>query len=377
MLNQLLESLPEVDAYRSYHTRLAPLAWYFGRSMYLETYWLREVVQADAEMTERVRPFFSQDASSAKASRELPPKDHLLNWALELQDENLMRLANPGLLGKHPLVCDQRLHQIILQEHARNYEKMLMVLTQRTLMEHPVSHVERPLMAQLPEQEMVEVSRGHYRIGTRQDPAAYDNEEPAQIVELSAFRIQLTPVANSAWLAFMQEGGYNSRELWSNEGWFWRQQEAAHPDHWRQDRSGNWYAVGLNGPFQLIADEPVSGISRYEAEAFTNWLSKRSDFFSGAVLQHEFQWEIAARLRKIRGYGRVWEWCSNLFQPYENYCPPEYSEGRTHDFDNRHFSLRGACLHTQHCLKRPSFRNRAHAGERHHFAGIRLVFPPE
>ena len=73
-------------------------------------------------------------------------------------------------------------------------------------MEHPISQVERPLMAQLPEQEMVEVSRGHYRIGTRQDPAAYDNEEPAQIVELSAFRIQLTPVANSAWLAFMQEG---------------------------------------------------------------------------------------------------------------------------------------------------------------------------
>lgn len=379
MLNQLLESLPEVDAYRSYHAGLAPLAWYYGRSMYLETYWLREVVQADSDLTERVRPIFSADCDSPEAQwRLLPPKDHLLNWALELQDENLMRLANPKLLGEHSLTGDNRLHRIILQEHARNYEKMLMVLTQRKLGERMDYRVERPLTDQALDTDMVEVPRGHYRVGARKDPASYDNEEPTQAVELSGFRIQLTPVANSAWLAFMQADGYASRELWSNEGWLWRQQdETTHPHHWRHDRSGKWYAIGLNGPCELIAEEPVSGICRHEAEAYANWLIQQDEAFSGAVLQHEFQWEAAARAREIKGYGRVWEWCSNLFQPYEDYRPSEYREGRTLEFDDRHFSLRGACLHTQRSLKRPSFRNRARAGERHMFTGVRLVCPPE
>ncbi|HXK55494.1 MAG TPA: SUMF1/EgtB/PvdO family nonheme iron enzyme, partial [Gammaproteobacteria bacterium] len=250
MLNQLLESLPETDAYRCYHARLAPLAWYFGRTMYLETYWLREVVQADADMTGRVREIFSPGHAPTEVQwRQLPPKDHLLNWALELQDENLMRLANPALLGEHPLTNNQRLHRIILQEHARNYEKMLMVLTQRRLDGAPSHRVERPLLPLPMKSEMVEVARGHYRVGANQDPAAYDNEEPAQIVELSAFRIQMTLVSNAAWLTFMLADGYLSRDLWSDPGWLWRQQqEAAHPDHWRQDRSGNWYAIGLNGP---------------------------------------------------------------------------------------------------------------------------------
>lgn len=379
MLNQLLQSVEEGDIYRVYHPRLASLAWYFGRSMYLETYWLREIVQADAEMTQRVRHIFSPSTPPTEQQlQQLPPKDHLLNWALELQEDNLMRLANPGLLGEHPLLADGRLHWIIVQEHARNYESMVLVLNQRKLAELPGHRVEHPLFPGQLDTEMVEIHRGYYRVGADQDPAAYDNEEPTQAVELSGFRIQLTPVANASWLAFIQAAGYTAQDLWSSAGWTWRQKaKISHPHYWRQDREGNWYAIGLNGPFELIPEEPVSGISRYEAEAYANWLSTLGSEYRGAVLQHEFQWEVAARTRVIRGYGSVWEWCANLFQPYNDYTPIEYLEGRTLDFDHNKFSLRGACIHTQRALQRPSFRNRAHADENHLFAGMRLVFPPD
>ena len=377
MINQLLESVPEGDAYRSYHPHIAPLAWYLGRSMYIETFWLREVVQEEPGMTERVRELFTPGAlPQAEQWRRLPPRDHLLNWALELQDENLMRLANSGRLPEHPLLADQRLQHLILQEHAWNYEHMLMVLIQRQLQQPVDYRVSTPLQAATPSPDLAAISQGHYRIGARDECAAYDNEEPAQVVNLSNFRIERLPVSNAAWLAFMQAGGYSSREYWSERGWHWLTEGRRHPDHWRQDDQGNWYARGLNGPFDLMTEEPVMGISQHEATAYASWLSGCGGELDGAVVQHEFQWEIAARTREISGYGRVWEWCSNRFQPYSDYQAPLRPEARTLEFDDHHYSLRGASLHTQRPLKRPTFRNRARPEQRFLFAGTRLVFPP-
>jgi hypothetical protein len=65
---------------------------------------------------------------------------------------------------------------------------MLMVLTQRSLRARLDYRVEPPLTAQSPEADKVEIPRGHYPVGAKRDPAAYDNEEPTQVVELSGFR---------------------------------------------------------------------------------------------------------------------------------------------------------------------------------------------
>ena len=129
MILGLTESLPEPDLYRPLHPGLAPLAWYLGRAVYLETYWVREVVQGDQEMTARVRDIFSPDLErDPGAWRRLPPFDHLLNWALELQEENLVRLANPRRLPDHPLLRQGRLELRILQQLAGVYETMVAAL---------------------------------------------------------------------------------------------------------------------------------------------------------------------------------------------------------------------------------------------------------
>jgi iron(II)-dependent oxidoreductase len=102
MMRQLLASVPAADANRQFHPALASIGWYLGRSVYRETYWLREVLDGDADLTSRVRHLFAAtELPLSEQCAQLPPPDHLLNWAAEIQDEHLRRLANPGLLPTH------------------------------------------------------------------------------------------------------------------------------------------------------------------------------------------------------------------------------------------------------------------------------------
>ncbi len=165
--------------------------------MFRETYWLREVLACDADLTQRVRPLFDVDAANLdEQCAALPPPDHLLAWAREIQDEHLRRLVTPEALPAHPLLNDDRLQWFLLQEGARDYELMLAVLLARSLAKATGDYlVGAPLTPRMPTPELAEVTQGHYRIGSRDEPWAYDNELPPQAVELSSFRNWAQPQA--------------------------------------------------------------------------------------------------------------------------------------------------------------------------------------
>jgi len=379
MMRDLLRSASETDTTRCFHPQLASLGWYFGRSVYRETYWLREVLAGDSDLTDRARHLFTVGAMELDDQcARLPPPDHLLNWAAEAQDENLRRMATPGALPASQLLGHDRLQWFLLQEGARDYERMLTVLHMGEILRQDRGYrVRNSLMPRVPEADLVEVGQGHYRIGSRYESFAYDNELPPQAIELSGFRIARRPVSNAEYLAFMEAGGYREDAFWSEEGSRWRNAtNASAPLHWRPDRAGCWLGIGLHGPADLQPGEPVAGLSRHEAGAFANWVSSLGQALSGAVLPHEYQWEVAARTRLIEGTGRVWEWCANNFHAYAGFKPFPDSSVSEVDFGGRRFSLRGASLHTQRCLRRASFRNRAAPDQRYGFSGIRLVFPP-
>ena len=376
MMVQLMESVDEYDGYRSFAPAIPPMAWLMGRAVYLETYWVREVVQGDDDMTARVRQLFGAGvAPESVPVAMLPGREHLLNWALELQDENLMRLANPATLPDHPLLAQDRLLYLILEGYGRNYELMLAQLTERQLQQAHSYEAGTPMAPCAPSQDHADIHQGHFRIGAKDDPAALDNELPTQIVELHGFRIDKQPVQNGAYLAFMEAGGYQEQSLWTEQGWQWRQGREAHPHHWRLDRHGQWYAIGLNGPFDLLAEDAVAGISQHEALAYAQWVSTQGDALAGAVLQHEYQWEVAARAKLLEGTGRVWEWCANPFHAYSGYRLPSHLEEATRGLDSGEPTLRGASLHTQPLQRRLSYRQHAAPGRHDLFSGARLVFP--
>ncbi len=378
LLTQLVEQSRGPDCNRPPAPELPSLGWLLGRAVYLETYLLRERLFEDDDLTRRVRHLFGRDVPYSNAlDAALPPRDHLLNWALEIFDHHLTLLANPGQLPEHPWLRNGWLAAWLVQSHALAYERMLSSLSALAQQRDDGTFlVAEPLQSRLPAADAVRIDQGHYRIGAREG-VVMDNEEPVQVVELHSFRIQKQPVSNAEYLAFIEDGGYRDDGWWTPAGQAWlRQSGAQAPWHWRRDAQGAWYAIGMNGAMQLVPEAAVSGLSQHEANAFAAWAAARGEGLSGAVVQHEFQWETAARLGMIEGTGRVWEWCANTFEAYDGYEAPVEAEFRTPAFDSGQAALKGACLHTQPALRRASFRRGADPAARHLFSGTRLVLPP-
>jgi len=378
MMVDLLQGIPSAEANARFHPHLASLSWYLGRCVYRELYWVREVLAGDTTLSNRVRHIFS-DGDLDTQCAQLPPPDHLLSWAAEVQGEHLRRLATPSALPQNALLENDQLQWFLLQETARDYESMLSVLLARRLMQTPDDfRVDEPLQPRQPDETCAEITQGHYRIGSRDEPFAYDNELPPQAVELSSYRIAKRPVSNAEYLAFMADGGYRRTDLWDEAGQGWLETtRSPAPWHWRRDDGGHWYAIGLNGPMALAAQEPVSGINQHEARTYAAWSASLGGPLSGAILQHEYQWEVAARSGLIEGTGRVWEWCANPFHLYTDFTPFPDSTVSQVQFDNEKASLRGTSLHTQRCLRRASYRHFSEPDQRHLNAGFRLVLPPE
>lgn len=378
MMTDLIEPLDDALCRHSFGPDLAPLLWYYGNAVYIETFLLRGLVQGDTDLTDRVKDIFTPEIGvKAQQWERLPPKEHLLNWALELQDENLMRLANSDRLPAHEWLSNDRLIHLICQTRSALYEQMLQVLIEYRFSLKEQYQAVLPLKPQMPTANHVGIPQGHYRIGSKKDPAALDNEQPAQMVKLSNFRIDREPVSNGNFLAFMEAGGYDLQHLWSEAGWAWRQTATGQPHHWRPDSHNCWYGISLNGPADLIADEPVMGISQHEAAAYANWVASLGGELRGAVLQHEYQWEVAMRTQILKPNGRVWEWCANAFEPYSEFISDPAPIGSEALFALGHAVLRGNCLHTQRPIQRITYRHHADAGNQRLFSGARLVYPPK
>jgi hypothetical protein len=93
----------------------------------------------------------------------------------------------------------------------------------------------------------------------------YPHGEEGRTVEIrQPFWIGRYPVTNQQFAAFIAAGGYGDRQWWSNEGRAWlKDEEAAEPRYWHNRR---W-----NAP-----NQPVVGVSFWEAEAFCAWAGRAS-----------------------------------------------------------------------------------------------------
>ena len=253
----------------------------------------------------------------------------------------------------------------------------------------------------------VHIPGGSFELGAGRDlPFVFDNEKWAHPVEVKPFSMARTPVTQEEFAAFVDGDGYRHRDLWSPEGWTWKEQaDANHPVYWKKDDAGTWLRRHFDEWVPLEPRLPVIHVNWFEADAFCRWAGRR--------LPTETEWEFAASQRtdgRKRKYpwgneaptperanlnwaargcisvdalpagdsafgcrqmvGNVWEWTSTDFGPYPEFTPDPYKEYSQPWFYD-HKVLRGACWTTRSLLIRNTWRNFYQPHRRDVFGGFR------
>jgi formylglycine-generating enzyme required for sulfatase activity len=154
---------------------------------------------------------------------------------------------------------------------------------------------------------MIKIAAGKFIRGSDAEDA-YDDEKPMREIYLDEYKIGKYPVTNEEYKKFIDDGGYQNKNYWTEEGWQWKVEEKIRePEYWH-DRK--W-----NGP-----NFPVVGISWYEASAYAEWLSHKTG--EKYRLPTEAEWEKAARGTD----GGTYPWGENIDK---NKCNYDSNLGRT------------------------------------------------
>jgi len=375
---QLFENMSDMDYRLQFHPELSPAGWYLGHGLFMENYWLHEIITGNNEYTADHSLYWPENCPRAQRGPRLPPLKQLLEDLRHQQDRNdLLLLEMMAPEDQHPLFRDEYIENHIIQHYACHYEDIQMVLNQialkrqqrlRNTSDFRPQHDLRSISM---EKNLTAVEPGDYPVGGK-PPVCQDNELPAHRVQLGGFYIADRPVSNGEFLSFIEDDGYSTHELWCDEGWQWRcQHNIQQPEYWLQNNSRQWYGINQQGPFELLPDDAVYGLSHYEARAFAHW--------AGARLPHEHEWETASRLSRLKNTAQVWEWCANPFYTYEGFRPmpaehPSTDEALACSPAEHPYVLKGGSPFTRPEIKRACFRNFYPPHFRHIFAGLRLVY---
>ena len=88
-------------------------------------------------------------------------------------------------------------------------------------------------------------------------------------MDLPAYRIDVTPVTNGDYLAFVEDGGYRRPELWTDDGRRWlAEAQVGHPGHWIATPHGGWSERSFGRIATLDPSRPVVHVPWYEASAY-------------------------------------------------------------------------------------------------------------
>ncbi len=405
------EVLDESELLAQHSRLMSPLVWDLAHVGNYEELWLlREAAGVEAMRPEldSIYDAFEHPRSTRPTLPLLRP-DEAGDYIGLVRRKVLDALEQMRLEGGDPLLDRGYVFGMVLQHEHQHDETML--ATHQLRRGDPVLPAgdALPAPAALVTSAEVLVPAGPFEMGTSEDPWAYDNERPAHRVELGAFAIDTTPVSNAAYRAFVEDGGYDDRRLWSEHGWRWRCESGKRaPAFWFRE-GGSWLRRRFARVEPLPQEQPVQHVCWFEADAYARWAGRRLP--TEAEWEKAASWDVETRTKRrypwgeqapsaelanlgqqrfqpaasgsypagaapsgaLQMVGDVWEWTSSVFTGYPGFRAFPYKEYSEVFFDDGYRVLRGGCWATDPLACRTTFRNWDHPIRRQIFAGFRTA----
>ncbi|MDN3520362.1 selenoneine synthase SenA [Halomonas ramblicola] len=338
----------------------------------------------------------SSIAHDDRWSLPLPSREETLDYLSRVQQAMLERLPDGDASAAQSYVYQLTTLHEDMHGEAFLYTRQTLGDPPPALGTPPKGH---PAAGALPGD--VDIPGGRHRLGSDATlPFRFDNEKPPLEVEVAPFSIARAPVTNADFAAFVDDGGYQRRELWSEAGWQWRERQALQaPVYWRRTDAGHWEERAFDHWRPLAPHQPVVHVSWYEAEAWCRWAGRR--------LPSEAEWEVAASrepsadgrslapgkrrhpwgeappdagLANLDGWrlgrldvaalaegdsafgcrqmlGNVWEWTASPFGPFPGFQPDLYRDYSAPWFREGRYVLRGGAWATRSRLIHTGYRN--------------------
>jgi iron(II)-dependent oxidoreductase len=406
----LVETLSDDQRSIPYHVGVNPPLWEIGHAaFFFELFILKALDNADMydPSMDPIWDSFNIDHEDRWTPGMIPDKETTLKYVDATYKTILARIEDNELtqddlyLYKYSIFHqNMHLESLIWSRQTMGWQKM--EFDPQHSIDVPEDTAAQPLGD-------AEIPAGRYLIGMPEvsdnfatTDFAFDNEKPGFEVDVDAFKISKTLVSNAEFMAFIEDGGYEQKELWSWGGkkWLGTEQDFGippnaqmalprHPAYWRQ-QDGQWQERYFDHWKALNPEYPAIHINFYEAEAYCNWADRR--------LPTEYEWEVAALgnqkgqahrkfpwgdtmdARKVdmdgihiahvpvtayaegesqfgcrQMVGTTWEWTSSQYLPYDGFKIDMYPFMSTLQFGYHKVTKGGSCA-TSSILIRGSYR---------------------
>jgi iron(II)-dependent oxidoreductase len=400
-----LTDFDDAELTRQHSALMSPLVWDLAHIGQQEDLWLLRHGNAGAQgllpaQIERLYDAFEHPRADRVTLPLLPP-DEARAFLADVRGRVLDGLERASDAALFPYV--------MVEQHEQQHVETMLAAHQLRAGE-PLLGGGAPLPPGRPvPHDSLLVPGGPFVLGVdnTDEPWSLDNERPAHVVDLPAFRMARLPVTNAEWQQFVDAGGYAEPRWWSDRGWRHRASAGL-------ERPLFWTADGARRRFGIVEDippdEPVQHVCFFEGEAYARW--------AGARLPTEQEWEkacvwdpVADRRRRwpwgaadpsptvanlggaalrpaqVGAYprgasaygveqliGDVWEWTSSSFEPWPGFTPMLYATYSAPFFGGDFRVLRGGSWAVDGAAIRPSFRNWDLPIRRQIFCGLRLAW---